>query len=87
MEEKRDEDKINKKQTEVVWLARILKPTIGRNTVLKSLSSPILNYLFSALPNPSTDAIGCLQKILFEFILKGKPDKAKRDIMIDLPKH
>jgi hypothetical protein len=68
-----------------LWSSRILTP-LGRNTILKSLLLPKLNHLFASLPDPPESMIKELQKSCFKFVWQGKPDKVKRNVMIQPPK-
>ena len=53
----------------------------GKMTVIKSLAIPKLVHLLRALPNPDEQFFKKLDKIIFDFIWNGKPDKIKRSIM------
>ena len=64
-----------------LWSLRDLTP-LGRITVLKSLILPTLNHLFSSLPNPKISTIQMLQKKIFAFIWRAKPDKIKRSLIV-----
>ena len=73
-------------QTMNIWKSRILTP-FGRNVLLKTLLLSTLNHLFAALPNPTEYTMDKLQKMCFNFIWQGKPDKVKREVVTCIPKH
>ena len=56
--------------------------TIGNITVFKTFILSKLTYLFSVLPNPSSEIIKSLKQQSFEFIWNNKRDKIKRDTLI-----
>ncbi|KAJ8031257.1 LINE-1 retrotransposable element ORF2 protein [Holothuria leucospilota] len=64
------------------WEARKLS-IMGKATILKCLAMPKLTYCFSVLPNPSEDFFHCVQNMFFEFLWKGKPDRIKRNVLIN----
>ena len=64
------------------WEARKLS-LMGKVTILKCLAMPKLTYCFSILPNPSEDFFHCMQNILFEFLWEGKPDRIKRNVLMN----
>ena len=55
---------------------------MGNIVVIKNFAFPKLIYPFTSLSNPSSDIVQRLEKIMFNFIWDGKPDKIKRDILI-----
>ena len=59
------------------WSKRNLTP-FGKITVLKTLVLSKLTYLFINLPDPSETFLNDLQKLMFNFLWDGKPDKIKR---------
>ena len=63
------------------WIYRDLTYT-GKITVIKSLALPILIQTLTVLPNPSLEIILNMQKIFFNFLWSGKPDKIKRNVII-----
>ena len=68
------------------WVYRDLT-YIGKITVIKSLALPILIQSFTVLPNPPSETINELQRVLFNFLWAGKPDKIKRNVIIGLYEH
>lgn len=54
---------------------------MGKIVVIKNFALPKLIYPLSSLPNPPIDTIKRLEKIMFNFIWDGKPDKIKRDVL------
>ena len=63
------------------WSKRILF-LIGKNIVIKTLALPNLNHLIIGLPNPKQDIIKSIQSLIFKFIWNNKPDKIKRNVMV-----
>ena len=59
------------------WSKRNLS-VLGRVVVVKSLVLPKLSYIAQMLPNPSSEFIKTLNKDIYDFIWKGKPDRIKR---------
>ena len=59
------------------WSNRSLTP-LGRITVIKSLAMSKLNYYCLTLPNPPICFIDNINKLFYDFIWNGKPDKIKR---------
>lgn len=55
---------------------------LGRNTVLKTLIIPKITHLIISLPNPNEKLVKDLEKLFFNFIWENKPEKIKRDILI-----
>ena len=55
---------------------------MGNIVVIKNFALPKLIYPFTSLSNPPSDIVQRLEKIMFNFIWDGKPDKIKRDILI-----
>ena len=64
------------------WSARKLS-IMGKVTIIRSLVMPKLTYCFSMLPNPSESFFNKVQKILFNFLWDGKPDRIKRDVLLN----
>ena len=64
-----------------LWSNRDLTP-IGKVTIVKTLGLSQLVYLFQILPNPPQNIMKDLEKIIFNFIWNGKPDKIGRSTMI-----
>ena len=65
-----------------VWSGRDLTP-LGKITLIKTFALSQLVYLFTVLPNPPSSYITELNRILFNFIWNGKPDKIKRSVLIN----
>ena len=55
---------------------------MGKIVVIKNFALPKLIYPLTSLPNPPSDTVQRLEIIMFNFIWDGKPDKIKRDILI-----
>lgn len=64
-----------------LWSRRDLTP-IGKITIVKSFAISQLVYLFQVLPNPPDSFIKQIERIIFNFIWSGKPDKVKRSTLI-----
>lgn len=56
---------------------------IGRNAIVKSLALSQLVFLFTVLPNPPAHFIKDVEKVIYDFIWAGNPDKIKRTTMIN----
>ena len=56
---------------------------IGRITVIETLSLPILVQILRVLPNPPVQAMKEIQDIFYKFLWDGKPDKIKRNVIIN----
>ncbi|MCG7875526.1 MAG: reverse transcriptase domain-containing protein [Candidatus Thiodiazotropha endolucinida] len=54
---------------------------MGKITVVKNFALPKLIYVLSSTPNPSKESINRIDKIMYNFIWDGKPEKIKRDIL------
>ena len=65
----------------IVWSKRSLT-VFGRITVIKSLLVPKLNYLLLALPNPSESMMTEINKLFYNFVWEGKPDKINRKQLV-----
>ena len=65
------------------WIYRDLT-LIGKITVVKSLALPIIIQSLTVLPTPPDHIINRLQLIFFKFLWNGKPDKIKRNVLINL---
>ena len=63
------------------WKRRNITP-VGKITVIKSLLLAKLVHLFLALPNPSQAYIKKIEHIFFRFLWDGKPDRIKRNKII-----
>ena len=55
---------------------------MGTITVIKNYALPKLIYAISSLPNPPTQTVKRIEKLMYDFIWDGKPKKIKRDILI-----
>ena len=72
------EKKLFDMQKEInVWMKRDLTP-FGKITVIKTLVISKIVHIFLALPSPSEKIFVKIEKMLFEFLWDGKPDKIKR---------
>lgn len=69
------------KQILRIWSQRNLS-LLGKITLIKTFAISQLVYQLSILPSPSKTYISELNKILYNFIWDGKPDKIKRSVMI-----
>lgn len=65
-----------------LWTQRDITP-IGRNILFKTFAISKLVYLFQTLPNPPSSFILELNSILYNFIWNDKPDKVKRQTIIN----
>ena len=63
------------------WQHRKLS-LLGKITVIKSLALSKFVHLLTSLPNLKTSSLNYLNKIFYNFIWDGKPDKIKRKILI-----
>ena len=70
---------IKAKQVVNSWKYRYVTP-IGKITIVKTLIISKFTHLFMTLPTPVT-VLNDLNKLLFNFIWDGKPDKIKREQM------
>lgn len=64
------------------WIYRELT-FIGKVTIIKTLALPILIQLLTVLPNPPDYIFNDIQKLFFNFFWNGKPDRIKRNILIN----
>ena len=48
---------------------------MGKVTVIKDYALPKLIYVLTSLPNPSKQTIKRIEKLMYEFIWDGKPEK------------
>lgn len=65
-----------------VWSMRDLSP-LGKITIIKSLGLSQLIFLLSVLPDPPSNFIKELDDVVYKFIWSGKPDKIKRNTIIN----
>ena len=62
------------------WRHRKLS-LMGKIVVIKSYALPKLIYPLTSLPNPPKETIKRIEKMMYNFIWDGKPDKIKREIL------
>ncbi len=62
------------------WMSRDLT-IYGRVTLIKSIIMSQFVYLIIPLLRPKKDIIGRINKLVFNFLWGGKPDKIKRDVV------
>ena len=55
---------------------------MGKIQIIKSLALPQLTYIASVIPGPGDKLLKELNSSMFTFILNGKPDKIKRNVLI-----
>ena len=55
---------------------------LGKVTVIKTLALPKLIHLLTSLPNLKQSLFNDLNKLFFNFIWDGKPEKIKRNTLI-----
>jgi hypothetical protein len=55
---------------------------LGKVTVIKTLALPKLIHLLTSLPNLKQSLFNDLNKVFFNFIWDGKPEKIKRNTLI-----
>ena len=55
---------------------------MGKITIIKSFALPKLIYALSSLQYPPKEIIREIEKIMYAFIWEGKPEKIKREILI-----
>ena len=61
------------------WLKRDLTP-FGKVTVMKTLILSKIVHILLSLPSPNKATFNKINKMLYEFLWDGKPDKIKRNI-------
>ena len=54
---------------------------MGKISVIKNYALPKLIYSLSSLPNSPPQRVKRIEKLMYEFIWDGKPEKNKRDIV------
>ena len=54
---------------------------MGKIVVIKTSALPKLIYPLTSLPNPPKETIKRIEKMMYDFIWDGKPDKIKREIL------
>ena len=50
---------------------------MGKITVIKNYALPKLMYALSSLPNPPPQTVKRIEKLMYEFIWDGKPEKLR----------
>ena len=60
---------------------------MGKIVVIKNYALPKLIYPLTSLPNPPKDTINRLEKSMYNFLWDGKPDKIKRETIIQDYEH
>ena len=73
----------------IIHVSKILKSwqhrkltLLGKVTVIKTLALPKLIHLLTSLPNLKQSLFNDLNKLFFNFIWDGKPEKIKRNTLI-----
>ena len=61
------------------WLKRDLTP-FGKVTVIKTLIVSKIVHILLSLPSPNKATFNKINKMLYNFLWDGKPDKIKRNI-------
>jgi hypothetical protein len=56
---------------------------IGKVTVVKTLTLPVLVQCLTVLPNPPDSVLNDIEKIFDKFFWNGKKDKIKRSVIIN----
>ena len=69
-----------------IWDKRYLT-LFGKVMILNSFIISQLIYLLSVLPAPPKNTMTQINKLIFEFMWNGKPDRIKRNIMILAKEH
>ncbi len=78
--EKNIEKKLTEMQQEINnWTKRDLTP-FGKVTVIKTLIISKIVHILISLPTPNKNILTRINKMLYEFLWDGKPDKIKRSI-------
>ena len=57
------------------WRHRKLTLMRGKIVVIKSYALPKLVYPLTSLPNPPKETIKHIEKLMYDFVWDGKPDK------------
>ena len=75
---------INQKMNSIIfelnqWRKRDLTP-FGKVTVIKTHAISKIVHILISLPSPSVKVLNELNKLFFEFLWDGKPDKIKRSV-------
>jgi exonuclease III len=68
------------RRTILLWTKRSITP-VGRVAILKSLILSKLTHLWLLLPNPPGYFTKNLQKLCYDFVWNGKPDKISRKMV------
>ena len=53
----------------------------GKITVIKNYALPKLVYVLSSLPNPPQETVKRIEKMMYNFLWDGKPEKIKRETL------
>ena len=64
-----------------VWTKRNLTP-IGKITAIRSLMLAKIVHILIALPDPDMPEIKKLETLFYKFLWNKKPDKIKREIIV-----
>ena len=59
-----------------------LKSPLGKITIIKTFLLSKLNHLFTTLPSPKESFLKEINTLLYKFIWNDKPDKIKRNLLI-----
>ena len=62
------------------WEKRKISP-LGKIVVIKSLALSKLNHLFSSLPSPAEEIINKVNRLFYNYLWDGKPDKIRRKVV------
>ena len=65
-----------------IWSSRDLTP-IGKILIIKTFGISQLVYLLTVLPNPPPNYFQELNRLFYNFIWSGKPDKVKRSVLVN----
>ena len=68
-------------KTILTWKKRYLTP-LGKITIIKTFLLSKLNHLFTTLPSPKESFLKEINTLLYKFIWNDKPDKIKRNLLI-----
>ena len=65
-----------------MWGARDMSLR-GKSTIIQTYGMSKLNYLASLLPSPPDYIKTRITRLFFSFLWDGKPDKIKRDVVVN----
>ena len=71
---------IHLKNLAIIWSKRNLI-VIGKISVVKTLMLPVLNYLFLTLPNPTSEIVGKINEIFYNFIWNSPVHRIKKEVL------